>query len=218
MTPRKTRPLAAVAVVCAVLVLGATTAIAADASAKAATVFHACLKDGKLSSVATKPVTCASGFKAVSWDRTGPMGATGARGAKGAKGATGPIGPSNSFYAADSTPQSITPAPLSPVLSISLGAGTYVVNADVSFEDVSPSNSSDLVVCDLSYGTASDQVEVGLLGPPSAPENQGTLSMTVAATEGSSGSATVSCAGEGNTGLTDANTVNITAIQSSSLT
>jgi len=91
------------------------------------------------------------------------------------------------------------------------------VNADIWLDDESPSNSSDLAVCELTLGTATDEVEVGLLGPSGAPQNEGTLSMTVAATITSAGSATVSCAGEGNTGLTYANTVNITAIQSSSL-
>jgi hypothetical protein len=202
VTPRKARPFAVVAVVCAVLALCVTTAIAAETSPKAATVFHACLKDGTLSSVATKAVTCASGFKAVSWDKTGP---------------TGPMGPSNSFYAADSTAQQLQTT-LSPVLSMSLGAGTYVVNADVWLDDESPSNASDLAICELTLGTATDEVEVGLSGPSSAPQNEGTLSMTVAATIASAGSATVSCVGAGNTGETLANTVNMTGIQSSSLT
>ena len=42
--------------------------------------------------------------------------------------------------------------------------------------------------------------------------------MTVAATIASAGSATVSCVGGGNTGETFANTVNMTGVQSSSLT
>jgi hypothetical protein len=101
---------------------------------------------------------------------------------------------------------------------MSLGAGTYVVNADVWLDDESPSNASDLAICELTLGTATDEVEVGLSGPSSAPQNEGTLSMTVAATIASAGSATVSCVGAGNTGETLANTVNMTGIQSSSLT
>jgi len=58
---------------------------------------------------------------------------------------------------------------------------------------------------------------VGLLGPASTPQNEGTLSMTVAATISAAESATVSCVGAGNTGETLADTVNMTAIQSSSL-
>jgi len=222
VTPRRGRLFVAVAVTvfCTVLALGVTSAIAAEDHPRAvATIFHACLKNGTLSNVGTTPRTCPSGFQAVSWDQTGPKGATGARGLAGPKGDTGargPRGPSNSFYAADSTAQQVQPT-LTSVLSVSLGAGTYVVNADIWLDDESPSNSSDLAVCELTLGTATDEVEVGLLGPSGAPQNEGTLSMTVAATITSAGSATVSCAGEGNTGLTYANTVNITAIQSSSL-
>jgi hypothetical protein len=90
----------------------------------------------------------------------------------GSRGPKGPMGPSNSFYAADSTAQQLPPT-LSSIQSISLGAGTYVLNADVSLEDVSPSDSCDLVVCELTYGAASDQVEVGLLGPPVLPRTKG---------------------------------------------
>lgn len=82
MTPSKTRLLVAAAAVCALVALGGTTAIAAETRPEAATVFHACLKDGTLSSVATKAVTCASGFQAVSWDKSGPQGPMGMTGIK----------------------------------------------------------------------------------------------------------------------------------------
>jgi len=210
MTRNKQRSIVAVAVVCAVLALGVPAAIAAANSPKAATVFHACLKGGALSSVSTKPVTCAAGFTTVSWDKTGPMGPT------GPTGPTGPMGPSNSFYAADNTAQNIEPT-FSTILSLDLGVGTYVVNADVWLDDESPSGASDLAVCELTLGSATDEVEVGLLGPASTPQNEGTLSMTVAATISAAGSATVNCEGAGNTGETLADTVSMTAIQSSSL-
>jgi hypothetical protein len=217
--PKRARPFVVITVVlCALLALGVTTAIAAEPGPRTATVFRACLKNGVLSRVSTTTApTCPSGFRSVSWSQKGPKGPTGATGPKGAMGATGPIGPSNSFYATDSRAQQIA-LTLSPILSINLGIGTYVVNADVWLHNDSPSNSSDLAVCELTLGGgASDKVEVGLLGPSGAPLNDGTLSMTVAATIASPTAATVSCAGEGNTGLTYANTVNITAIQSSGL-
>jgi len=129
----------------------------------------------------------------------------------------GPMGPSNSFYDSDDTAQTIGTT-MSPILSTSdLSVGTYVVNADVWLDDESPSDASDLAICELTLGTATDKVEVGLLGPDSAPQNEATLSMTVAATIASAGSATVSCVGAGNTGETLADTVNITAVQSASL-
>ena len=81
------RPVVGVAVVCAVLALGVTSAIAAEASPRASNVFHACLKGGLLSKVSTTAHACPSGSSAVSWNNTGP------KGRKGAKGATGPTGP-----------------------------------------------------------------------------------------------------------------------------
>ncbi len=190
--------------------------------------YHACLAGGKLSKVGTTAPTCPIGAKDISWNSVGPpgpkgpRGATGPKGAKGAKGATGPagptgpIGPSNSFYSSDNTAQYIGSS-FTSVGSISLGAGTYVADADVSIEDTSPSDSSDLAVCELTYGSATDQVDVGLLGPSSTPQNYGTLSMTVASSDTSAASATVSCAGEGNTGEIYAETVDITVIKSSTL-
>jgi hypothetical protein len=128
----------------------------------------------------------------------------------------GPMGPSNSFY--DSGTDLHIPSTLGPILSTSdLSAGSYVVNADVWLEDTSPSNTSDLAVCELTLGTATDEVEVGLLGPSGAPQNDATMSMTVAATITSAESATVSCEGAGGSGETYAETVSMTAIQSASL-
>jgi hypothetical protein len=200
-----------IAVMSAVVALGVTTAVAAETSPKTSTVFHACLKNGTLSKVSAKTVTCGSGYMTVRWNQTGPTGP------KGATGAQGPMGPSNSFYDSDDTPQQVQ-STLSPILSTSdLAVGTYVVNADVWLDDESPSNASDLAICELTLGTATDEVEVGLLGPTSAPQKEGTLTMTVAATITSAGPATVSCVGTGNTGETLTDTVNITAIQSASL-
>jgi hypothetical protein len=189
----------------AMMVLGGATygVIQMAGAAGSITTYYACLKGGKLTEVGTSSPTCPTGATVISWNSTGP------------KGPKGPRGPSNSFYATGTTIH--IQSTLSPIESISLGAGTYVVDADVWLDDVSPSNASDLAVCELALGTASDEVEVGLLGPSGAPQNEGTLSMTVAATIASAGTATVSCVGEGNTGLTYAHTVNMTAIQSSSL-
>src|SRR5487761_1588508 len=84
-------------------------------------------------------------------------------------------------------------------------------------ENTSPSNSSSLGVCELAFGSATDQVQAGLLGPASTPLNNQTLSMTVAATVTSSTSATLSCEAVGNTGETFAETASMTATQAGSL-
>jgi hypothetical protein len=212
MASRKARPLVVAAILCTVLGLGVTTAVAAGTTAKAATVFHACLKNGILSDVSTKSHTCSKGFKAVEWNQTGP------KGPKGATGPAGPMGPSNSFSATASD-TGIGPS-FTPIVSVDLGVGSFVVDASVWVEDTSPSDASDLVVCDLSINSGTvETVEMGLLGPSSTPENNGTLALTGAATipGPASGGAEVSCAGEGNTGEIVAEDASITAIQSSSL-
>jgi len=101
--------------------------------------------------------------------------------------------------------------------SLTLPAGSYVINADAWLENTSPSNSSSLGVCELVFGSASDQVEAGLLGPSSTPLNNQTLSMTVAATVTSSSSAALSCEAVGSTGETYAQTASMTAAQVGSL-
>jgi hypothetical protein len=98
-----------------------------------------------------------------------------------------------------------------------LAAGSYVINANAWLENTSPSNSSSLGVCELVFGSATDEVEAGLLGPSSAPSNDQTLSMTVAATVTSSTDATLSCEAVGNTGETFAETASMTATQAGSL-
>ena len=128
------------------------------------------------------------------------------------------MGPSNSF-SATSSDTGIGPS-LTPIVSVNLGMGDFVVDASVWVEDTSPSNASDLVVCALSINDATvETVEMGLLGPSSTPQNNGTLVLTGAADipGPAQGAAEVSCAGEGNTGEVVAEDASITAIQSSSL-
>jgi hypothetical protein len=102
---------------------------------------------------------------------------------------------------------------LTQVASLTLGAGSYVIDANAWLENDSPSNASSLGVCELVFGSATDQVEAGLLGPSSAPENDQTLGMTVAATVTSSTDATLSCEAAGNSGLTYADSASLTATQ-----
>jgi len=218
LTSRRGRPLVATAVVVLVLALGVGTAMAAVTGSLSSAVFHACLKNGTLSKVGTTARACGSGSSAVSWNQTGPKGARGPRGKQGTPGTPGgpgPAGPSNSFYLSE-TGEHI-PATLGSVGALLLAAGTYVVNADLSLQDISASHASDLVECQLILGTASDAVDVGVLGSTSSPENFAAMSLTVAGTITAAGVAEVKCVGAGNTGNTLANTVSITAVQSASL-
>jgi hypothetical protein len=106
---------------------------------------------------------------------------------------------------------------LTQVASLALPAGSYLINASAWLQNTSPSNSSSLGVCELTFGSATDEVEAGLLGPSGAPLNNQTLSMTVAATVTSPASATLSCEAVGNTGETGAQTASMTATQVGSL-
>ncbi len=217
------RPLVAALVVCALLALGVTTAVAAEPGSSG-TTFHACLRQGTLTKVGTTPPACPLGSKAVSWNATGPKGARGPAGARGPRGlqgiqgiqgVQGPAGPSNSFFSSETDLH--IPSTLGTITVLVLLAGTYVVNADLSLEDTSGSNASDLVECQLTLGSATDAVDTGLLGPSSAPENHGAMSLTVAATITATGLAAVKCVGAGNTGNTVVPTATITAVQSGSL-
>jgi len=102
---------------------------------------------------------------------------------------------------------------LTQVASLTLPAGSYLINANAWLENDSPSNASSLGVCELVLGSATDEVEAGLLGPSSAPLNDQTLAMTVSATVTSATTATLSCEAVGNTGLTYADTASMTATQ-----
>ncbi len=97
------------------------------------------------------------------------------------------------------------------VASLNLLAGSYLINANAWLENDSPSNASSLGVCELVLGSATDEVEAGLLGPSSAPLNDQTLAMTVSGTVTSATTATLSCEAVGNTGLTYADTASMTA-------
>ena len=101
--------------------------------------------------------------------------------------------------------------------SLTLPAGSYVLNANAWLENTSPSNTSSVGDCDLVFGSATDEVEAGLLGPTSTPLNFQTLAMTVAATVTSSSTATLSCEAIGGSGETYDETASMTGVQVGSL-
>jgi hypothetical protein len=133
---------------------------------------------------AAKTSTCPSGYKSLNWNVNGPNG-----------------------YSTQTSDTHLNNT-LTQVAFLTLGAGSYVINASAWLENDSPSSSSSLGVCELVFGSATDEVEAGLLGPSSAPSNDQTLSMTVAATVTSSADATLSCEETASMTATEAGSLN----------
>ena len=79
--------------------MGAAIVVGVEAYASAATAdrkYTGCLKNGQISAVAvggSPSAACATASVQITWNETGPAGATGQQGATGARGATGPRGP-----------------------------------------------------------------------------------------------------------------------------
>lgn len=136
---------------------------------------------------------CPSGYKSLNWNVNGSNG-----------------------YSARTSDTHLNDT-LTQVASLALPACSYVITASAWLENVSPSNTSSLGVCELAFGSATDEVESGLLGPSSTPLNNQTLGMTVAGTGSGGSSATLSCEAVGNSGDTYAETASMTAAQVGSL-
>ena len=132
---------------------------------------------------------CPSGYTGLNWNADGPNG-----------------------YSAQTSDVGVGPS-FTQVASLALPAGSFTINANTWIEDTSPSNSSDLPVCELVFGSATDEVEGGVLGPTGTPLNNQTLAMTVAGTVASSTDAALSCEGAGNTGEIVSETASMTATQ-----
>ncbi|HXW35835.1 MAG TPA: hypothetical protein VEJ87_14760 [Acidimicrobiales bacterium] len=161
-------------------------------------VVHGCYKTSGTNhklSVINSAVTpnCPSGYTSLDWNANGSNG-----------------------YSAQTSETHLNDT-YTQVDSLTLPAGNYLINADAWLENISPSNSSSLGDCELTFGTATDEVEAGLLGPSNAPLNSQTVSATVAGTVAGSTSATLSCEAIGNTGETYAETASMTAAEVGSL-
>ena len=197
----KTRVRVAVVAAGVVILVVSAVGVAAASIPDSSGLVHGCYKskaatDGTHSLAvidAAKTSACPSGYKSLNWNVNGPNG-----------------------YSTQTSDTHLSDT-LTQIAFLTLGAGSYVINASAWLEDDSPSNSSSLGVCELVFGSAIDEVEAGLLGPSSAPSNDQTLSMTVAATVTSSTDATLSCEAVGNSGLTYADTASMTATQVGSL-
>jgi hypothetical protein len=124
--------------------------------------------------------------------KTGAKGAAGAKGATGAKGDTGARGPAGAdgtgpAFEAFTGAKAIGPAS-PPLLSQALGAGAYVITADVTATNTSGEPGGIPIECTLVAGS---NVSVG-----AATLGQGevqTVSVSVTATFPSAGAVTVTC-------------------------
>jgi hypothetical protein len=192
----------AVGVAAGVLVLVVTAAGVAAASIPSSSgLIHGCFttKAAKNGTHALAVIDhahtsrCPSGYKSLNWNVNGSNG-----------------------YSTQTSDTHLNDT-LTQVGFLTLPAGNYVISASAWLENTSPSNTSSLGVCELEFGSATDEVKAGLLGPSGAPLNDQTLSMTVAATVTSSASATLFCEAVGGSGQTYADTASMTATQVGSL-
>ena len=185
------------AVATAVVVGGVSYASIPDSSG----LIHGCFKSAPASNGthpldvinAAKVSACPSGYTSLNWNADGPNG-----------------------YSTQTSDTHLNDT-YTEVAIITLPTGSYVINANAWLENASPSNSSSLGDCELVFGSATDEVEAGLLGPSSTPSDSQTVSMTVAATVTTASDATLSCEAIGNSGLTYAETASMTAVQVGSL-
>jgi|HubBroStandDraft_2_1064218.scaffolds.fasta_scaffold281980_2 hypothetical protein len=185
------------AVATAVVVGGVSYASIPDSNG----LVHGCYKSAASSNGTHKlavinPATtsaCPSGYTGLDWNADGPNG-----------------------YSVQTSDSRLNDT-FTEVANLSLPAGSYIIDANAWLDNTSPSNSSSLGVCEVVFGSATDEVEAGLLGPSSAPLTDQTPSLTIAGTVTSPTNATLSCEAVGNTGETTANTASMTAVQVGSL-
>ena len=122
--------------------------------------YTGCLLGGKLTNIVidgtgTTP-TCPKPGALINWSQTGPTGATGQDGPTGATGATGPTGPSDGFAAirGNFNSQNVSTDQFNPTIvrSLSLSAGSYVLNASVAFAAEGPAAGTG-IHCDVYTGS-----------------------------------------------------------------
>ena len=205
-------PAIGVAIVAVVL---SATGLAVAAIPDSNGVIHSCYSKSNGSLRVVKGTKCRKGEKKLKWNQqgeTGPPGPRGAPGAAGPPGAAGTPGAAAGF-AASTTGVETTVSPGADILQLNLPAGQYIVQTTMSVQNTSPSSTSSITECTLSGGTGSDDSKLGLLGPSSTPENQGSMALSMATTLSSPGTVTLHCTGEGGTGETFLNTAHLDAVQ-----
>ena len=131
----------------------AVLATFARPQAAQASTIHACVKpESGATRIVSAKAKCHRGEHKLSWNTSGPRGATGAQGPTGAQGAEGKAGATGTgatFEAAPVEHQSLPKNAGTPVLSKVLPPGTYVVAAKTTLVDESTAKIFADVFCEL---------------------------------------------------------------------
>jgi hypothetical protein len=90
---------------------------------------------------------CAKHDTVLSWSEQGPAGPQGPQGATGSPGTPGARGPSNGYSSLDDGPISINNSAETPIVSLTLPAGSYIILAKLV--PYAASGGTDAAVCDL---------------------------------------------------------------------
>jgi hypothetical protein len=226
------------------LTAGLTVGVTVASASGPNVTYYACLHKGQLSHVRTTPPTCASGAARISWNSqgangltnfqlaqengfqgtvsqwlaslVGPRGPQGAQGVQGVQGMQGPPGtpgpPAYNVYN-DTGPSFSTNTTIG---SLSLAAGSYVLNAKLFVFNGSGSPAED--DCYLATGSGVTQVflDDSRAGPESNQEE--TVALQSVNTFSTATTVYVGCTDGNSVGSQQADYLSITAIKVSSIT
>lgn len=123
------------------IVAGGAYALASSAGG----TINACVKHN--GGALYKAAHCANHDTALSWSKQGPPGPAGAQGLPGSPGTPGARGPSNAYSSLDDGPTSINSSAETPVVSVTLPAGNYILLAKLV--PYAASGGTDAAVCDM---------------------------------------------------------------------
>lgn len=154
----------------------------------------------------------------------GPVGPQGAQGAQGPKGSTGSSGTNGSngvngavaaYHAGTgSSPVSLTDASGKTVISKTLPAGSYVINADVSIDAQQMNSSTGVAIsCDLAWSGGSEgKAWVSPWDVANDDTANGAIVWNLAGTVSSQSTVTISCSDDsGAGGAPDVNSASVSA-------
>jgi Collagen triple helix repeat (20 copies) len=186
----------AVGAVLGAALIGPTVALAASTPV----TYYACVttKTGAIK-VVSASTRCATGQSKISWNNTGPKGATGPAGPKGATGATGATGPTGPKGATGATGATGAPGPAGASTGVTNGvvwdvsgsptplthaytmvlyfvapvAGTYYLNASLGLTVAA----GEEVTCDVGGSDTTGGYTAAFYALPSVTDNQGTTSV-----------------------------------------
>jgi hypothetical protein len=98
-------------------------------------------------------VTCNASETPLTWNQTGPKGATGDPGPSGPTGPKGPIGPSNAYTDYEGGHNLVSNGGTATIASVTLPAGHFTLSADVVFEALVPPLETTMNCTFISSGT-----------------------------------------------------------------